>query len=278
MKIISLVPSVTQSLVDLGLGDTLAGVTEFCVYPIDLQQKINVIGTPKQIDLELISKIQPDYVFCNREENSQADVEALQRLGIKTVVQFPKTVEQAFQDLWEIARILQSNMAIRQIDLLERSWEWFKASAQENPITKVFCPIWQSKPDDAPQWWMTFNGDTYPGDILRTFGGENVFETRERKYPLEADLGVTSPESAGNRDTRYPRVTLEEIIASQPDLILLPTEPFPYQSDDIAMFQSKFEATPAGRTNRIHIVDGRLLMWHGTYISRTMEELGAFFR
>ena len=80
---------------------------------------------------------------------------------------------------------------------------------------------------------MTFNADTYAHDLLRICGGENVFAERERQYPLKADLGEAEPmlpmiRASAGRDTRYPRVTMEEVEAAQPDVILLPSEPFQF--------------------------------------------------
>jgi ABC-type Fe3+-hydroxamate transport system substrate-binding protein len=277
MKVVSLVPSVTQSIFDLGLGDTLTGVTEFCILPPEQVGKVNRIGSPKQVNLELIRHINPDFIFCNQEENSQGDVEELKRDGLNVVLQFPKTVEQAFQDLWEIARLLNSQAAVTRVDMLERAWEWFRASVHQQRPVRVFCPIWQPEENAGQKWWMTFNGNTYPGDIIRAFGGINIFETRQRRYPLEAELGLRDAEEPGLRDTRYPRVVIDEIIAGQPELILLPSEPYLYTNDHIQSFLNEFSNTKAGQRGNIRMVDGKLLMWHGTYIARAMSELTDFF-
>ncbi|NMC55398.1 MAG: ABC transporter substrate-binding protein [Chloroflexi bacterium] len=273
MRVISLVPSVTQSIVDLGLGNTLIGVTEFCqLYP-ELEQQVDKIGTPKKVAVEQVFRLRPDFVFCNPEENSQKDVEEMQELGIPVVLQFPKTIDQALSDLWEIARLLKSQSAAARVDMLERSWEWFRDSQASEPKRRVFCPIWQSIDDLAQPWWMAFNGDTYPGDVIRQFGGENIFETRQRLYPLEADLGLLKAEDPGSRDVRYPRVTQDEIIEAQPEIILLPSEPFAYSEGHVSLFLKLFGDTPAGKYQRVRLVDGRLLTWHGTFLAHTLVEL-----
>jgi len=157
--------------------------------------------------------------------------------------------------------------------MLERSWEWFRESQASEPKRRVFCPIWQSIDDLSQPWWMAFNGDTYPGDVIRQFGGENIFETRQRLYPLEADLGLEKAEDPGHRDVRYPRVTLDEIIEGQPEIILLPSEPFAYSEEHVSLFLKLFGDTPAGKNRRIRLVDGRLLTWHGTFLAHTLTEL-----
>jgi ABC-type Fe3+-hydroxamate transport system substrate-binding protein len=133
----------------------------------------------------------------------------------------------------------------------------------------VFAPIWFEP-------LMTFNADTYASDLLRVCGAQNVFAERERLYPLKADLGQVEPlppddPRIAGRDTRYPRVTLEEVEAAQPDVILLPSEPFPFGETHIPIF-AKMDV-PAAREGRIHLIDGSLLTWHGTRIARAFNAL-----
>jgi ABC-type Fe3+-hydroxamate transport system substrate-binding protein len=124
---------------------------------------------------------------------------------------------------------------------------------------------------------MTFNRDTYTSDLLRVFGGENVFGGRERAYPLEADLGLVEREEPGDRDVRYPRVTAKEIIEAGPEVILLPNEPFQFNKSHKNMILEKFFETPAVKSERVFFVDGTLLMWHGTRIGKALQVLPGFF-
>src|SRR5690606_10936364 len=141
-------------------------------------------------------------------------------------------------------------------------------SEEENPL-RVFVPIWLDP-------LMTFNADTYMHDVLRICGGTNVFADRERQYPLKADLGEAEPYSAYDpriqgRDTRYPRITLEEVEKAQPDVILLPSEPFQFTEEHLPLFQ-KLDV-PAAKNNQIHLVDGSLLTWHGTRVAFAMQNI-----
>jgi len=118
---------------------------------------------------------------------------------------------------------------------------------------------------------MTFNRDTYMHDLLELLGGENIFEDRERLYPLEEDLGLADPQDAPGRDRRYPRVTLAEISAAQPEVILLPSEPYRFGSGDQAEANEMFPGVEVKR------VDGSLLTWHGTRLGRALQELEGLF-
>jgi ABC-type Fe3+-hydroxamate transport system substrate-binding protein len=120
---------------------------------------------------------------------------------------------------------------------------------------------------------MTFNAGTYCHDVLARCGGRNVFADRDRRYPLEADLGEQAPEDPGGRDIRYPRVTVEEVRQLDPQCILLPQEPFAFNEADRDQIRNALEDTAAVRADRVHIVDGRLLTWHGTHLARSLAEL-----
>jgi ABC-type Fe3+-hydroxamate transport system substrate-binding protein len=141
---------------------------------------------------------------------------------------------------------------------------------------RFFCPIWQDEDAQAGLWWMTFNGGTYPHDLLRHLGGTNAFGKRERRYPLLADLGMAKREDPGERDTRYPRLRPAEVAAAAPELILLPDEPYAFGEEDMRRMRSLLSDTPAVREKRIFALDGRLLFWYGTYLEKALSALPAF--
>jgi hypothetical protein len=119
---------------------------------------------------------------------------------------------------------------------------------------------------------MTFNHGTFSHDLLERLGVENVFHDRERRYPIAADLGLCPPEIAGNRDTRYPRVTLEEIVRARPELVLLPSEPYEFTGEDARFFKAQLEEC-LGTSIGVEMVDGSLLTWPGTRIGKAIAEL-----
>lgn len=275
-RVVSLVPSMTESLFDLGFGQTVVGASDYCTRP-ETAERLPKVGGPKNARIADILALRPDLVIANREENSREVVEGLLAAGAAVWLTFPRTVREAIDDLWTLTRLFRSDAARMKVDVLERSLEWLMLANQDQPVRRVFCPIWQELGEGAEAWWMTFNGLTYPSDLLALLGGVNVFATRERRYPLQADLGLVPPEAPGERDTRYPRVTQAEIMAAQPELILLPDEPYSYGEKDAAAARAWFAGTPAAENNRILMVDGSLLMWPGTRLGLALTTLGEIF-
>jgi ABC-type Fe3+-hydroxamate transport system substrate-binding protein len=111
---------------------------------------------------------------------------------------------------------------------------------------------------------MTIHARTFISDMLAMAGAENIFADRERRYPLAADLGegvALEEDRVGERDTRYPRVTMDEVNARAPELILLPDEPYPFSENDAQAFRS--ESTPAAARGAIVRTNGKDLTWYG---------------
>jgi len=277
--VVSLVPSLTESLFDLNLGKKLIGRTEYCIYPEDKVEAIPSLGGTKNPDVQRIIAMQPDLVFANYEENRKQDVEALQAANIPVWVTFPRTVQDVFNLLWNIMYLFDETAMVPRIRLIEQVYDRLlnlaeAAAVGEAPRTKVFVPIWFEP-------LMTANADTYLHDVLYVCGAQNVFAERERQFPLAADLGQADPlpgddPRVQNRDRRYPRVTLGEVEAAQPDVILLPSEPFAFTENHIPVFQKL--NVPAARHRRIHLVDGSLLTWHGTRVAYALDRLPILFR
>jgi ABC-type Fe3+-hydroxamate transport system substrate-binding protein len=271
--VISLVPSVTESLFDLDLGNRVLAVTDYCVRPADKVQYLPKIGGTKNPDVAQIIALRPELVIANQEENRPEDVAALREAGIPVWVTFPRTVSDAFNLLWSLMTVLEHPVMSERVRWLERSYDWVisatKTRETYGTLPRVFVPIWLDP-------LMTFNAETYAHDLLLVCGGVNVFADRDRRYPLQADLGqidAYTPDDSRveGRDTRYPRVTWDEIQAAQPDIILLPSEPFAF--DDSHVEQFALLDVPAAKNGRIHLVDGELLFWHGTRIGFALQAL-----
>jgi ABC-type Fe3+-hydroxamate transport system substrate-binding protein len=275
-RVVSLVPSVTGSLFDLGLGQVLAAVTDYCVYPPEGVAGLPKIGGTKNPDCDRILALAPDLVIANREQNRRDDVEALQAAGLTVWVQFPNTVREALNVLWATIRVFEAPQRGHSLAALERSYEIASRAAETEPAVPVFCPIWREPATSAgpAEWWMTANRDTYLNDILRICGGANVFAARDRRYPLAADLDPsrTADPPEAWRDVRYPRVTSVEMAATAPEVILLPSEPYPFTEADASAFAS-FPNVPAVQNGRVHLVDGSMLTWPGTRLALALAEL-----
>jgi ABC-type Fe3+-hydroxamate transport system substrate-binding protein len=209
-----------------------------------------VIGGTKDVDVDAIARLLPDLILGNQEENSRSHLEELARLGLPLFVAFPRTVAGGLSHLARLGKILDSDGR----DLVRRGYTALReaeAALEGRRPLRSFVPIWMDP-------LMTINGQTYMSDALRLGGGENVFAGRQRMYPLAADLGQAVPRPAGTRDTRYPRITLEEMVRSAPEIVLMPDEPHPFSQADAEVFRG---ALPAGA--RVVRCGGRDFSWYG---------------
>jgi len=244
-RIVSLVPSLTETLFALGLDKQVVGVTKFCVEPAAAVAAVAKVGGTKNPDLRAIAALQPALVIANAEENRQQDVEWLRARTIPVFVTYPRTVSGALESILALGRVTaresdataMAREIVRVVSVIETSLGiWNKLRL------RVFCPIWK-KP------WMTFNQDTYAHDVLRMLGFLNVF----------ADAGE-----------RYPRTTLEEALDRGAQIILLPDEPYAFGDADAAEMKA---ALPAGLSRRVMLISGRDLHWYGAHMVKGLSTL-----
>jgi ABC-type Fe3+-hydroxamate transport system substrate-binding protein len=249
-RVVSLVPSMTESLFDLGAGEALVGVTEFCRPPATDRERLAVVGGTRSVDAQAVVRLKPDLVMANQEENSREVVESLEASGLKVWVTFPRSVDEAIQVLWALVRLFRLTHAQAKIQTLELTTAWTaRAAAAQLPIA-TFVPIWEGEEATAGRWWMTVNRGTYVHDLLAICGAANVFADRDRRYPLAADVAGAPSEERAGRDTRYPRVTCEEVLQRAPELILLPSEPYAFgETDALRMAESCEEPRSRSRAH-----------------------------
>lgn len=251
-RVISLVPSLTESLFDLDLGDRLIAVTEYCVRPESQVARLPTVGGTKNPDIARIIDLGPDLVLMNDEENRRQDADALADAGITVWATGPRTVRDAINVLWEILRVFDHPVMTPRVQAIERAADYTEAANRHQPV-RVFVPIWRDP-------WMTFTQDTYMHDLLRVCGGENVFA---------GWADPAAPDSA--RQGRYPRIMLDDVVAQQPEVVLLPDEPYHFSDADAATFAAL--DIPAAHSGRISAVDGSLLTWHGTRLGYALRDL-----
>lgn len=268
-RVVSLVPSVTETLFDLNIGGRVVGVTDYCKYPVDKVATLPKVGGTKNPDIRKIIALRPDLVIMNREENREQDAAALKDAGIATWITQPNTVREALDLLWTIMDVFEEPSMVPRVRLIEITYEWTLAAAVEVTPRRVFVPIWRDP-------WMTINANTYVHDLLRVCGAANVFAERERHFPLAADLGLEAPlppddPRVTGRDVRYPRITLDEVAVAQPEIVLLPDEPYLFTENDAEEIR-KLDI-PAARTGAVHLVDGSILTWHGTRLAYALRDL-----
>jgi ABC-type Fe3+-hydroxamate transport system substrate-binding protein len=258
-RVVSLVPSETLSLFDLGCGSAVVGRTDYCELPEDGVRTIPTIGGTKNPRVDDVLDLKPDLVIANQEENTKSDLEKLAQRGARVFISFPRRVAEGIAHVARLALIFGVAGDARVREMTKRGYDAVRdAEAHEATLERrvaVFCPIWM-KP------LMTIHGDTFISDMITLCGGRNVFADRERKYPLAADLGRLAPLASDGRDTRYPRITIEELVQRAPELVLLPSEPHPFTEEDGAVFRAL--DIPAAKRDAIAMTDGKDLSWYGT--------------
>jgi ABC-type Fe3+-hydroxamate transport system substrate-binding protein len=259
-RVVSLVPSDTLNVAALGCASALVGRTDYCELPADVVAALPSVGGTKNPRIDDIVRLEPDLVLANQEENTRSDLEALAQRGVRVYVSFPRRVADGLAHLARLARLfgVERSPAVR--ELLKRGYEEHRAAEQlrsRAPAVPTFCPIWMDP-------LMTIHGDTFISDMLELCGAQNVFADRTRRYPLAADLGRAAPlppEKVAGRDVRYPRVTLEEVVARAPQIVLLPDEPHPFTAADAEVFRSL--PIPAAARGAIAAMSGKDLCWYG---------------
>lgn len=243
-RIVSLVPSLTEMLCRLGLADAVVGITVYCREPAALLAGKTRIGGEKDPDLEKIRTLAPDLVLANVEENHAEHVAALRAAGIPVWVSFPRTVDESVALIRDAGALTGTeDIAAEMIAEIEALRAQVRAA--RHPPVRVFYPIWREP-------WMTIGRDTYIHDVLATCGGANVYGDAER----------------------YPTVTLDDVAARRPDVIILPDEPYRFRRAHVADF-TPFADVPAVRGGRIHLVDGKPFSWHGPRLADALRTIPA---
>lgn len=244
-RIVSLIPSVTETLFALGAGEAVVGCTTYCTEPRDGVATKTRIGGEKNPKLDLIRELGADLVVANIEENVREHIETLRGWGIPVFVTYPRRVEEGIQlvrDLSAITGTVPRGTAI--VDTLTRRLAAARRDQAGRRRARVFCPIWRNP-------YMTVNADTYIHDMLAVCGGDNVF------------AGLAK---------RYPEVSLGDVARARPEVILLPDEPYRFRRAHAADFAA-YPEMPAVRDGRIHVLDGKLLSWYGPRIEQALATL-----
>lgn len=265
-RIVSLVPSDTLSLFSLGAGDRVVGRTRYCVEPADRVGEIPIVGGTKDTDVDAVMALEPQLVIANQEENARKPLEELARRGATILVAFPRRVADGIAHLARLARVLGVEREPEVRELMRRGYQVASAEPPPGEPVTAFLPIWMDP-------LMTLSADTVASDLLRLAGARNVFDDRQRRYPLAADLGNAAPRDPGDRDVRYPRITTDELVARAPDIVLLPDEPHEFTPADAEVFAGL--DIPAARTGKIRFADGKDLFWYGARSIEAVPRLRA---
>ncbi len=271
-RIISLVPSQTELLYDLGLDEEVIGITKFCIHPYDWFRNKTRIGGTKQLHIDQILALQPDLVIANKEENTAEQVKALMQY-VPVWVSDIRQLEDALDMIKSIGTITgRSEQAGQIADNISLSFSKLKEdiqnirdihdeqNAQSGPGAQDGLNMqgetgMQAKRDHHSLrtayfiWrepWMVAGGDTFIHTMLGYCGLENVFA----------------------QTPRYPGIDIEQLKTTDCQLVLLSSEPYPFKEKHIAELQALLP------TARIELVDGEMFSWYGSRLLKS----AAYFR
>lgn len=228
MKIISLVPSITEALFDFGLTDQdVIGRTKFCIHPQELLKKVEIIGGTKNLNIEKIKSLKPDLIIANKEENVKEQIDELKE-DFKVLVTNISTLEDNYYLLKTLGNLLNRQETAQKFNL--KIYEIFQgfAGAQKQKCAYL---IWKNP-------YMTVGSDTFIHAVLDQIGFENIFKNQKR----------------------YPEISVEEMKSA--DYVFLSSEPFPFQQKHI---DELWEKLP---DSKIILVDGEAFSWYGSHLAK----------
>ncbi len=232
-RIVSLVPSQTELLYDLGLGERVAGITKFCVHPDEWFRTKTRVGGTKQLKQAVIQSLHPDLIIANKEENEKEQIEEL-ALHYPVWISDIHNLDDACEMILEIGRITQTDpLAKKMITGINEGFSKLNTlnSKLLSPNSKLCSAylIWQ-KP------FLAAGGDTFIHAMLEAAGFENIFAGR----------------------SRYPETSIEELRDAGCECLLLSSEPFPFKQKHIDELQPLLPET------KILLVDGEMFSWYGS--------------
>ncbi len=235
-RIISLVPSQTELLYDLGLNKEVAGITKFCVHPDEWFRNKTRVGGTKTVNLEIVKTLHPDLIIANKEENTRSQIEELS-------TQYPvwvsdiQTIDDSRQMILEVGALVgKAGEAQIVVQDIAKGFAALNKSARPK---KVAYFIWR-KP------WMCAGGDTFISNMIAAIGWENALADRKR----------------------YPEIKLEELRDKQIDLVLLSSEPYPFKDGHIAEIRAVFPGV------EVILVDGEMFSWYGSRLREAVKYFG----
>jgi ABC-type Fe3+-hydroxamate transport system substrate-binding protein len=229
-RVVSLVPSVTESLVAWSVRPV--AVTRFCEHP-----ELTAVGGTKDPDLAAIVALAPDLVVVNDEENRRSDADALAAAGLRLHVTHVEAVDDVDPCLDALAAAVGVERTAEEREAFERLSSLRAAPPAGGGVRSAFVPIWRRP-------WMTMNRQTYGASVLGRLGLVGLFD---------------------DADERYPIVALEQVATRRPDVVLLPSEPYP--------FRERHRADVAGLADDVRFVDGQDLFWWGVRTPAAIDRL-----
>lgn len=236
-RIISLVPSQTELLYDLGLTHSIVGVTKFCVHPSDAKKTKKVVGGTKNINIKKIKALHPDIILCNKEENTKEIVASCLEIAT-THVSDIYTLEDTKNLIAEYGILFSKTKEASDISKkISEQQKEFEIFIKNKPMLKVAYFIWR-KP------WMVAAGNTFIDHLLKVNKFQNIY----------------------GHLSRYPGISLVSMMQKEaPDLIFLSSEPFPFKEKHV------LEIRKHNNHSTIVFVNGEMFSWYGSRLIKAFE-------
>lgn len=235
-RIVSLVPSQSEFLADIQLGDRVVGITRFCERPRDWFYSKARVGGTKDPDLERIAALKPDLILGNFEENTKKTIHELEH-RYPVWLSDVKDLSTAYAMMHDIGQMTHRQDLSQQ--WIANIHDQFEKHSLEKTGLRVLYLIWKDP-------YMAAGRDTFIHSMLKEAGFENVL---------------------GDPKSRYPKLEFEEIKALKPDLVFLSSEPYPFSEEHISEFQNYFGL-------RALTVDGAAFSWYGTRLLHSAKYFG----
>lgn len=237
-KIISLVPSQTELISDLGLEKQLVGVTHFCVHPEHIRKSSKRLGGTKKVNFRKVRELEPDIILCNKEENTKEMVEELEKIA-PVHVSDVANLEDTYELMLQYGKIFDcEELAATMLDSIKRKADKIRILAESSGTRNVAYFIWNEP-------LMVAGKGTFIDEMLKLNNFRNVFE-----------------------EERYPETSLEELKEMDIDLCMLSSEPFPFKEEHKSGFQAY--------AKQVEIVDGEYFSWYGSRLIKAMEYFKKF--
>ncbi|MBN2171241.1 MAG: ABC transporter substrate-binding protein [Candidatus Krumholzibacteriota bacterium] len=241
-RLVSLVPSLTETVVELGAAGRLVGRTRFCIHPADVLAGVPAVGGPRDPDLEAVAGLRPDLVLACLEENRAMDLAALEAAGVPVHAVHPRRLDDVDALLADYGRLLGAGEAAAafRADLAAARRE--AAAPRRAAPRRAATLVWKDP-------WLAAGGGTYIDAVMAELGLVNVYGDHEG----------------------YGQTTLVELAGRRPALVLLPSEPYAFGPAEVDALAAAGVAPPA----RALPVEGESLTWYGTRTPRALRALAA---
>ncbi|MDI3527997.1 MAG: hypothetical protein PWR03_2181 [Tenuifilum sp.] len=232
-RIVSLVPSITELLFDLGLDDKIVGVTSYCIHPKQAKSKV-IVGGTKNVDASLIRRLKPDLILAEKSENQKENV--LDVAAECSVYTFDISgFDDAIKMIQTVGILTSTTEQANEIS--KKVTSQFRNLGTARTSKTVFYPVWKNP-------YITINASTFISSMLKFCGLKNIFDGYDKSYPV---------------------VDLSEVINHNPDIILLPSEPYEFSQDDMAELKSLFP------NSKLFLVDGEMFAWYGSRMLKAVD-------